>query len=1427
MPFTFPDPNTTPEFTADNGITYAWDVDDSKWQIRGFKAPAGRVAIFSPTEPLKHPDFNPPDDELIAGDTWYDNSDPDQLKEYVYDGTQWVSTGDYVKKKGGDSMQGPLQVTGNRDPNADGIESTVKTLNVDSGQSSSLNLKWKGATKVYVGEKNVSFIGDIKFNNSGKKIYTGSNDDKGLVINDNGVFYEGNYTVDKHVATKKNVDDAIALIGGDKEGLFTWDASSTDLPVGTWQFEGRSNPSYTEAGVQIVNIQKQDKNGLIFSEDDFKVGGQIEIKNVSNEQYLLGTITNIVDGGPKSIQITFNRDNASGQATGDQTIKTVKEPPPYVNKAGDTMNGDLKMKDNAQIQFIDPKGSVTLIRAGREEGEHPLLLDLRHPGGAVTGGYDIKVQGNSFYNNLRFTNAKGSVFEVNGGGGATVGSTFKMDVSLDNNRITKLGEAIADTDAVSLGQVTNKITANTSKNGDAIETTRDGLADLLAVEVLVATDDKSYLQPDLMEHAVACWPPSDHPLYHLIPQDYVLMTRMFEGAKKTEDNSGNIITDNKSLDSDNYGNDDKANVLIFHIPTGKIKDISTLISHNATAVDPDGNKKDKYPALRGHTVIPRDNGDVDIYSWIHNPRRNPNSQPGPGQPLYRIHIPANPNPADPFAGVTGQHTNIYCDPALLTTPDENPYDISSTNPTKDLKFQYEISQVAWDFIDSETGKRHHFLMSYNKGSRDYVTQRVFEINFDESNPDEGSIIPVSGHAQSTHESYASGFHVIKKDINDVYKCFLYGSPCGLTELYFVGGYYDRTPQIRNYGDYIPLGARQEDPNAVNGIGKPLIVGKGIVDNWYKSTTLAPQFLTLSPLDKDDYFSNIIIWYQSGYGVCQLNLQDLGTVDRSDEVQLNNNYQGTERELSSLSIETKEFYGSYLQDFSSRNLMRFNVKQLDTRSNGCLYFFDYKTDYPYESNSDGSIEGYNEEKTLYNSTRAGTEGNNGKDQDQILFKRPIIEVKPNYKTGRAEVHAIIIGEKHHPSGKEIGYHETFSGESVAKFGDVFVCSGAAQSHSAVVDTRIYVFDPNTRQIQRVCNEEVNTTSLIACPDHGVVFGASYGQDSQDNPTPVHIVSMLPGKNSGFVNSAAAEVPYILDAEGDPHYGDHRLEDVGHPVAATDAATKGYVDAIAGDNGGGAYLPLTGGTITGHLNVDGQLKVAGANEFKVENTDGTNFLRVRPDNGTCTVKGQMSVNSLFDVTADKVEYQKHATSVTQLSSQEIINAGTLDNLMRDPGEHGYLTGLATEEYVDKAIEESGGGSDLPAFKFTSKEIEDLQTGQFVCFDSSNNITTELGRIRAIAWKGTDVNGKRPMRDKDAITWDGNLNSTFSLLISSGTKTVLRTSMSQIINGHPTISYLAAFDVYCIQWTGGDTTVITSDFTRMTNSQVISFHCSELFF
>ena len=184
-------------------------------------------------------------------------------------------------------------------------------------------------------------------------------------------------------------------------------------------------------------------------------------------------------------------------------------------------------------------------------------------------------------------------------------------------------------------------------------------------------------------------------------------------------------------------------------------------------------------------------------------------------------------------------------------------------------------------------------------------------------------------------------------------------------------------------------------------------------------------------------------------------------------------------------------------------------------------------------------------------------------------------------------------------------------------------------------------------------------------------------------------------------------YTIDEEGDPHYGDHRLEDVGHPVASTDAATKGYVDSVAGDN--------------------------------------------------------------------------------------------------------------------------GGGSDLPVYKFADNktEVEDMVDGEVIFFDSNNNPTSSLSSIRQIFWKGVNLNGKRPIRDAFGKTWEGNLNSTFTMLTKDNTSTIFRVSMSQVVNGNPRILYNKENDFYTVYWTGGDTAVNTTSQVGLNNGDEITLHCPELFF
>ena len=115
--------------------------------------------------------------------------------------------GNYVSKEGGDIMEGPLEIDGGRSPDAGGIVSTLKALNVDSAENSDLHLKFDGTTKVYVGKERVTLTDNLKFNKNGAKIV--SSDDKEIIqINENGAFYDGNISAERHLVNKDYVDHA-------------------------------------------------------------------------------------------------------------------------------------------------------------------------------------------------------------------------------------------------------------------------------------------------------------------------------------------------------------------------------------------------------------------------------------------------------------------------------------------------------------------------------------------------------------------------------------------------------------------------------------------------------------------------------------------------------------------------------------------------------------------------------------------------------------------------------------------------------------------------------------------------------------------------------------------------------------------------------------------------------------------------------------------------------------------------------------------------------------------------------------------------------------------------------------------------------------------------------------------------------------------
>lgn len=114
----------------------------------------------------------------------------------------------------------------------------------------------------------------------------------------------------------------------------------------------------------------------------------------------------------------------------------------------------------------------------------------------------------------------------------------------------------------------------------------------------------------------------------------------------------------------------------------------------------------------------------------------------------------------------------------------------------------------------------------------------------------------------------------------------------------------------------------------------------------------------------------------------------------------------------------------------------------------------------------------------------------------------------------------------------------------------------------------------------------------------------------------------------------------------------------PTAALGVATKQYVDANAGSGGGGAYLPLTGGTVTGDLTVQG----------------ASTFIDVLTAEGYIQCNGDLYSTGSIQITYD------------------FIAGGENNNFPKAFGDGAAPTAdnqYANKKYVDDTVAAGGGG------------------------------------------------------------------------------------------------------------------------------------------
>ena len=494
----------------------------------------------------------------------------------------------YVNTTGGDSMQGPLTISGGRTDDGDGIVSTLKALNIDSAQQSALHLNWNGNTKLYIGKDQVTIADDLKFSQNGTSIKSNT-DSEVFRINSNGAFYLGNYSSDDHITTKKDaealvfdditddttnkfvkrtgdtmtgglsIDGELQVLDGkgfrvnypddENRGAMVRVQPGQDnivLKASTINTNGTAGSLGGRAGLEIqVHDNKPlaishsgsyqetiavygydpDSSGgrkkqlTISAKGNVFTEGQVDAKSFvrgselrstkltsgqssnleihrgsgANEErkMLIGTDSvnfdvdiKLVDPNHKDIVvqngtklyagsgeiITFGGDGAfyRGNITQDDHLvnkgyaDSLVEDGAFLPLSGGTLTGDLSL-ENSKINFKDFTSDRIAIQARRALDQDMTLLNLLNNnsnGSTESRFYNIKLQGNTFYNGLRIkgsSNASTTFWEIRAGSGEM---KFYSQTDFQNKPIQKVGDAIEDTDAVNFGQVKSYVEDN-------------------------------------------------------------------------------------------------------------------------------------------------------------------------------------------------------------------------------------------------------------------------------------------------------------------------------------------------------------------------------------------------------------------------------------------------------------------------------------------------------------------------------------------------------------------------------------------------------------------------------------------------------------------------------------------------------------------------------------------------------------------------------------------------------------------------------------------------------------------------------------------------------------------------------------------------------------------------------------------------------
>ena len=249
-------------------------------------------------------------------------------------------------------------------------------------------------------------------------------------------------------------------------------------------------------------------------------------------------------------------------------------------------------------------------------------------------------------------------------------------------------------------------------------------------------------------------------------------------------------------------------------------------------------------------------------------------------------------------------------------------------------------------------------------------------------------------------------------------------------------------------------------------------------------------------------------------------------------------------------------------------------------------------------------------------------------------------------------------------------------------------------------------------------------------------------------------------------------------GDINLGTHKITNLGTPTSNTDAATKSYVDtAVANVSGGvsGAYLPLTGGTMSGEISM-GNNKITNIST-PTQNTDAVNkqYVDTQITSARPNITGAASTIITSNLTASRavISDSNGKIAVSDVTSTEL---GYLDGVTSNV--QTQLNGKASTSHTHSQYLPLSGGTMTGNITLQSgvniqiavpgtNRIGDASNPIYLgCFHSliTNDISTTSGTISNNPEFDIDIANKKYVDDQIA-TITGGVTGQF-LPISGGT-------------------------------------------------------------